>query len=428
MAADRRGWRPGGLANLAGLAGVLLLLVGLATGRPDVALLGVPGLLATLISRTGRTPDVLTAEPEAGPLEVVGGITSGVRVSGGEVAHVRASAPGHRKSEFVARVPEMGRTFELKLASRRTGPQATALADVRGYAGAWQHEPLTVGGSTRLVLPTATPLGRVPVPRRLRGLAGPRVSRRFGDGSELRDVHPFQPGDRLKRIDWRATARRSPNLDTLYVRRTFADAEAAVMLVVDSRDDVGPDVRTWSGFGERRVDEATSLDLARGAAASVAQTLVDRGDRVGLVDLGRNARPLAPAAGGRQLRRVLHGLALARPVGTPSRRVRPPQVPADAMIYLFSTMLDEPAADLVRTWRSLGHPVVVVDTLPDVHAVTQTSLAIAWRIVSMERQLRLDELTREHIPVVAWAAANRTEAIATLAALGRAAARQRDWR
>jgi uncharacterized protein (DUF58 family) len=428
MAPKAPSWRAVGPHEVV-VAGVVLLIVGLVGGRPDVALLGVPALLAAVFSLT-REPSLPQEIAEAvGEGEAIGGVASTVRVTGGEVAQVRASAAGHRNTEFVANVSKgQERQIVLRLASVRTGPQNTALVDVRGYDGVWEFGPQSVGGTRRLVLPASMRLGHVPVPRNLRGLAGPRVSRRFGEGSELRDVHPFTPGDRLKRIDWRATARRSPNLETLYVRRTFADAEAAVMLVVDSRDDIGPDVRTWRGFSEQRVDEATSLDLARHAAASVARALVEKGDRVGLVDLALEAWPLPPASGRRHLRRVLHGLALVHPVGDPSPRVRPPLVPADALVYLFSTVLDDAAAQLVRTWRSLGHPVVVVDTLPDVHPIREPYLAIAWRIVRMERQLRLDGLAREGVPVVRWAGSARSSAAASLDSLARVAARKRDWR
>lgn len=421
-------WRAVGLQAAAG-AGLVLFIIALALGRPDVALLGVPALLAALFGRTKPPSLPVTVREDAAATEAAGAIESSLRIGGGRTAQVRASAAGHRPAEFVVGVPEQGeRAIGLRLASVRTGPQVTAICDVRGHDGIWEHDLLSAGGTNRLVLPSATRLGHVPVPRRLRGLTGLRPSRRFGEGSEFRDVHPFAPGDRLKRIDWRTTARRSPNLDTLYVRRSFADAEAVAMLVVDSRDDVGPDLRTWRGFSERRVDEATSLDLARHAAASVARALVEAGDRVGLVDLGLEARPLPPASGRRHLRRVMHGLALARPLGPPRPTVRPPQVPADALVYLFSTVLDQAAVQLTRTWRSLGHPVVVVDTLPQVWPAGEPHLAIAWRIMRMERQQRLDELAREGVPIVRWAGSARSEAAASLDSIARAAARQRDWR
>ncbi len=429
MPSARPTWRPGSLPEAAAVAGVVLLIAGLAFGRPDIGLLGLPALLGAVFSRTKPPAAEQTVVEEPRDPASAGRVGSSVRIAGGEVAHVRVSASGHRRIEFVVPVPADGeRRIELELASVRTGPQETAVVDVRGYEGIWEQEPRSVGGTPRLVLPASLRLGGVPVPRTLRGLSGPRRSRRLGEGGELRDIHPFEPGDRLKRIDWRATARRSPNLETIYVRRTFADAEAAVVLVVDSRDEVGSDVRTWRRFGEQRVDEPTSLDLARNAAASIARALVEHGDRVGLVDLALDARPLPPATGRRQLRRIAHGLALAHPVGTPNLRVRPPQVPADALIYLFSTLLDDAAAHLVRTWRGLGHPVVIVDTLPDVRPVDEPSLAIAWRIVRMERQLRLDRLSQEGVPIVRWAGSARAEAIAGLDALARLAARKRDWR
>ena len=419
------GWRTVG-ARSASAAAVVLFILALALGRPDVGLLGVPALLAALFSRTSppTAPLTVTEEPAAPEPD---GIESVVRITGAEVAQLRASAPGHRTSEFVVAVPGE-RRLRLRLATERTGPQQTAVADVIGQQGSWEHALLSAGGSGRLVLPSSMRLGQVPVPRRLRGLTGLRPSRRYGEGSELRDVHPFAPGDRLKRIDWRTTARRAPNLDTLYVRRAYADAEAVAMLVVDSRDDVGPDLRTWRGFSEQRVDEPSSLDLARHAAASLAAALVETGDRVGLVDLGREARPLPPASGRRHLRRVLHGLALARPIGQPHPTVRPPQLPADALVYLFSTALDEAAPQLVRIWRSLGHPVVLIDTLPEVRPVAEPHLAIAWRILRMERRQRLDDLAREGVPVIRWAGSARSEAGTALEAIARAAARQRDWR
>ena len=422
-------WRAGGLHDAAAVAAVVLLIAGLALGRPDVALLGVPALLAAVFSRTRPPAAPRPAVEEPADAAAAGSVASTVRVSGEGLAHLRAWAAGHRRTEVVARVPAgEDRRIGIELASVRTGPQQTAIVDVRRHAGVWEYGPLTIGGSPRLVLPASMRLGGVPVPQNLRGLTGPRRSRRFGDGGELRDIHPFVPGDRLRRIDWRATARRSPNLDTLYVRRTFADGEAAVMLVVDSRDDIGADPRTWRRFGEQRVDEPTSLDLARHAAASIARALVEHGDRVGLVDLALDARPLPPASGRRHLRRILHGLALSHPVGEPGARVRPPQVSADALIYLFTTALDDASAQLVRTWRGLGHPVVVIDTLPDVRPISDPRLAIAWRVVRMERRLRLDRLAAEGVPVVRWAGSARVDAAAALDALARTAARKRDWR
>ncbi|WP_233275857.1 DUF58 domain-containing protein [Isoptericola variabilis] len=324
-------------ARAAGVAvGVVLLALGLLAGRADVALLGVPVVLGALW--TGRPGDPgagAPARPTVARLDTpdepaTAGELAGVLhldpPRGAELVHVRVAAPGHRPVEVV--LPARDRELPLRLAAVRTGPQPTFHADLRGVGagGSTGEPPRSVTAPDRLVLPAAMPLGRVPLPHRLRGLTGPHTSRRRGDGSELRDVHLFTPGDQVRRIDWRTTARRSPDLDELYVRRTYATAEATVVLVLDSRDDVGPDLAAWRGSGPQRVDEPTSLDLARHAAASVAAALVEGGDRVGLEDLGRRRRPAPP---GRRPPPPAPRPARAR-AEPPRRHPRPPAAPAPA--------------------------------------------------------------------------------------------------
>lgn len=437
------GWRPTSAHTAAVTVGILLLATSVLAGRADIALIGIPGLLAATWAHSSRPTTPLRADlhEPSGPT-TPGELTATLRLAAGpgegaDVVHLRITAPGHRTTHLTlaarpqnhAQRPAQGqaqdREVPLGLSSVRTGPQQTFTVDLRGSLhGTWEEEPTQVRAATRLVLPGAAPLGRLPLPRRLRGLTGPHSARRLGDGTELRDIHPFTPGDRLRRIDWRTTARRSPELDTLYVRRTYSTAEATAVLVVDSRDEVGPDVRTWRGYGIIRVDEPTSLDLARHAAASVATALVEAGDRVGLEDLARRRRPLPPSAGRRHLRRLVHGLALAHPKDPAEvHRVRPPQLPADAIVYLFTTLLDDDPLHLVRTWRTAGHPVVVIDTLPDVHPVIEGHLAIAWHIGRLEREDRIAALDVEGIPVVRWAGSQRDQAAVRFEALAHAARR-----
>ncbi|QAY71014.1 DUF58 domain-containing protein [Xylanimonas protaetiae] len=425
-----RTWRPTQAAAVTVAVGLAVLVGGVVTGQADVALVGVPLVLAVVLGRALRPAGTTTATFETGgPTEVPGLIEETLHLepaAGADVVHVRVFAPGHRPVEAV--VPAgPARDLTVRLASERTGPQRTFHVDARarGPLDGATEDAATARAADRLVLPEASRLGRVPLPSRLRGLTGPRTSRRLGDGAELRDVHPMAPGDRLRRVDWRATARISPSLESLHVRRTFATAEASAVLVIDSRDDVGPDLHTWRGTEPQRVDEPTSLDLARHAAASVAAALVDAGDRVGLEDLARRRRPLTPATGKRHLRRILHALALAAPVGDPTQRVRPPQVPTDAIVYLFTTLLDATPLALVEQWAERGIPVVVVDTLPAVRPVTEKHLRLAWRITTMERADRTRALEARGVPVLRWAGRERDQAAARFEVLVRSAERHR---
>ncbi|MGN7701269.1 DUF58 domain-containing protein [Cellulosimicrobium sp. 22601] len=390
------------------LLGTTLLALGVLLRRPDAALLGVAPLLGAVWGWTRRPHGPVTvrvvldvdAPPGTLAARTVADVPPGV-----ELLRLRALAPGGLVTERLVDATHGPRELTWRAPSARTGVTDTLRVDYAAYGpdGVEEQVARVAHGPRRLVLPRPRPLGRLPLASRLRGLSGPHTSRRPGDGTELRDVDAFRPGDRLRRIDWRATARRSPTLDTLYVRRTFGTAEATVVLVVDSRDEVAPDLATWSGVGAQRPDEATSLDLARHAAASVAQTVLADGDRVALDDLGRLARPVRAGGGRRHLRRVLHGLALARPVGDPSARLRPPQVPAGAAVYLFSTLLDDEAPRLARQWHDTGHVVVVVDVLPPVSlAEVDDHVATAWAVTRHERADRVDDLRERGIVVARW--------------------------
>ncbi|MGV8978239.1 MAG: DUF58 domain-containing protein [Cellulomonas sp.] len=424
------GWRRTSSTAGALAAGLLALLVGAATGRPEIAVLGVapvvaaawdlarrPGARAEVTVRRGRArlPDQglerVHHTPGSGPIDDAPG--SGrlrahvhVDVSDGTAAvRLRVGRAGSTTAEALVRV-DRARDITVTVATVRTGPQDLVRADVRvvGAGFASIDDPVSSDRQQVLLLPSALRLGPMPLPFRLRGLTGEHESQRPGDGGGLRDVHPFAPGDRLRRVDWRVTARRSPDLSELYVRRTFALADAVVMLVVDSRDDVGPDPATWSGFSPVRPQDATSLDLARQAAASIARDLVAAGDRVGLDDLGVRRRPVAPGGGRRQLDRIVHRLALIHPEGEPTVRLRAPQLPSGVLVVVFSTFLDDSAARAARSWRRSGHRVVAIDVLPRLRVgALNRRERLPLRLVLMERTDRLADLTAQGVELVPWA-------------------------
>ncbi|MET0789841.1 MAG: DUF58 domain-containing protein [Cellulomonas sp.] len=411
-------------ATAAGVVvGLALVVVGALLGRPDVAVLGAAPLVAGVWDwrrRPSVEPTVrLVASdvpPAAGTLradvvvEAPAGVVVGVRRGARELAEAWVRVDGTR-------------TLPLVVHTVRTGPQELAFVDAQGVGpgAASVSEPTPSVSRTALVLPAPRPLGELPLPPRLRGLTGGHESRRPGEGGGLRDVHPFAPGDRLRRIDWRVTARRAPDLHELYVRREHALAEAVVVLVVDSRDDVGPDPRTWRGSVPARAEDPTSLDLARQAAASAAEGYLGLGDRVGLDDLGALRRPLPPGGGRRQLDRIRHALALTRPEGDPLRRLRAPQVPSGALVLLFSTFLDDEAAVVAAVWRRAGHRVIAVDVLP---TLRENALGererLALRLIRLAREDRLADLADLDVELVTW----RDSPHISLASLARRAQRR----
>jgi len=419
------------------ILGFVLAALGILLQRFDLALMGIPPLLVTSVAGHSRPKGRTIGHFEAPVPNTNAGLPLTTEtnekyhlalpgVDNVDAVQVRVYSPGHRPTTLVTKPGNLGLTFD----SVRTGPHPTFTVQARGHGAfdLWQEQPWATVASETVGLPTNSPLGLMPAPARLRGLTGSRQSRRFGDGGDLRDIAPMRPGDSLRRVDWRATGRRSPELNQLYVRRTFSNAEGIAELVIDSRDDVGPDLETWRGSGDLRGDDLTSLDLARNAAASVAGALIATGDRVGLEDLAYQRRPVAAATGQRQLRRIQQALALSRPKGEPSKLLRPPRLPNDAVIYLFSTLLDDTPLTLASGWIDQGNVVIVIDTLPNVRTGRSANLAFAWRITQLERNLRLETLKAQGIPIVPWHSAGSVAPATEFAKVARAQAKTRGRR
>ena len=102
--------------------------------------------------------------------------------------------------------------------------------------------------------------------------AGNQVARARGEGIEFADLRPFTPGDRLRRINWRASARRGD----LWVNEAHPERNADIVLFLDV-------------FAEVRRSGPGTLDLAVGAAGSLAERYLRDKDRVGLVSFGASS-------------------------------------------------------------------------------------------------------------------------------------------
>ncbi|HEY9292100.1 MAG TPA: DUF58 domain-containing protein [Microlunatus sp.] len=404
------------------MVGVGLLMLGILTGRLQGAALAVAILLGTgwlWLRRPRRSGSVrLSARAETTSASRVGASVEWQPAVGADSLRVRVSAPGHRPVDALLATPtgDAGplRT-DISIRTARTGRRPIFTVD---HGERYGQQLLGTEGGTEgpmsiTVLPRPELLREVPLPYRLQGLTGPHDSRRAGDGNDLRDINLFTPGDRLRRIDWRVTARRNGGgygsggaaggITDLYVRRSYATADAAVMLVLDSRDEVGPDLTTWNDSSSIAEDDPTSLDHARAAALTLARRYLQAGDRVGLEDLGRMRRPMPPAGGQRQLQRLTMRIALAEPEGEPRVRQRPPRLPSGALIIICSTFLDDETAHLAQLWHGAGHRVLAVDVLPEPelkHAPQR--LLTAYRIIAMDREDRLINLSRSGVELIGW--------------------------
>ncbi|WP_460946737.1 DUF58 domain-containing protein [Okibacterium endophyticum] len=106
--------------------------------------------------------------------------------------------------------------------------------------------------------------------RRVRGLLDGEYRSIFqGKSHEFDDLRPYVPGDEIKDIDWKATARHGSPL----IKRYVATRKHSVLLVVDTG-------RNFSALGADGVPKRETAILAAGVMGYLA---VRHGDHVGLV-------------------------------------------------------------------------------------------------------------------------------------------------
>jgi uncharacterized protein (DUF58 family) len=278
-----------------------------------------------------------------------------------------------------------------------------------GPDGLRVHGPHLSVEMWRRVLPPVSLLPAGPLPPRPSGLVGVHRSPRPGDSTELRDIRPFQPGDQLRRVDWRVSLRASAATGVLtpHVREFHADADATLVLALDTRVDVGPEIGEWSfQLVGTAVRPNGSLDTAVRAATSLAASYLRQGDRVGLVDLGRPQLSLQPGAGSRQLLRLRHQLvSCSRSTGHAAKPVlRPQQAPSGALVIVFSPFLDDAILEVMATTARRGTRVLAMDLLPErlVPAARERYGRAVPQILLAEHAVRLETLRQHGIPVMRW--------------------------
>jgi uncharacterized protein (DUF58 family) len=149
--------------------------------------------------------------------------------------------------------------------------------------------------------------------RRVAGqLAGDYRSFLLGDGSELAQVRPYEPGDDVRRIDWNVTARTGEP----HVRVQVAERVMVTWLLLDTSPSM------TFGTADRR-----KADVAEGAALAVGHVATRRGNRLGVLTFGDgNPRTLPSRQGRAGLLGLLtalrdDGADAASPAGPPRGRV-----------------------------------------------------------------------------------------------------------
>jgi len=136
--------------------------------------------------------------------------------------------------------------------------------------------------------------------------AGRHASNLPGVGLEFAQYRGYQPGDDLRRVDWKLLARS----DRFFVREAEADTALPVRIALDG-----------SASMAHEEDGITKFDVARRIAAALAEVAIRHGDLASLAVMNDDAAIVPPSRDRRQLDRIIGTLDRATPTGSLPRRV-----------------------------------------------------------------------------------------------------------
>ncbi len=379
------------------------LLAALVLGRPELVALTAPFLFALGVGLALATPARFTADVQVEPRAVEGDeVDARITLSAqGPVDRLDLYLPVPDGVEVVAGDPALAlrlkagetRELELTLAARRwgahrVGPLYVRTRDALGLLVAEGIFPQT---PELRVYPSEESLRRILPPRETQVFAGSEVSRRKGEGIEFADVRPWAPGDPLKRVNWRASARRSE----LWVNESHPERNTDVILFVDS-------------FAEARHGERGTLDLAVRATATLADAYIRRRDRVGLISFGGILRWLAPGMGLVQLYRIVDALLDTEIVlsyyWSDIDLIPPRTLPPNALVVALSPLLDGRSVEALLDLRARGFDLAVVDVspVPFTQRPRQSLDALAYDIWTLRRDALRHRLQRSGVAVAEW--------------------------
>jgi len=373
-----------------GAAGALCAVV---LGEPALAALGAPFAVAAAAGLAlARDPGVrvtATAAPDrlleddraviayelsagAGTswLELRAALPAGVVADPDAAARVLQLAPGER------------RRVEVPVRAARWGGHLAGGARVRAtdVVGAVWFSGVAEAGAALRVLPGIERLRTLVAPARTQAAVGARRSRVRGEGLELAEVRPWVPGDQIRRLHWRATARRGAP----YVADRHPERSADVLIFVDT-------------FADVPAGRESALTLAVRAAAGLADAHLRARDRVGVVAFGGVVNWLAPGSGVTHALRITDALASSEVVMSYVARnvaaVPPAVLPARALVLAITPLLDERGARALLDLCARGHDLAVIEI--DALALIGERRDAAMRLWALRRaamRARLAEL------------------------------------
>jgi uncharacterized protein (DUF58 family) len=241
------------------------------------------------------------------------------------------------------------------------------------------------------VYPRGETLERMLRPMETQAFSGNQVARSRGEGIEFADLRPFTPGDRVRRVNWRATARRG----VPWVNEAHPERNSDVVVFLDT-------------FAEARRADTGTLDLGVRAAAALAAHYLKEKDRVGLVSFGGVLNWLTASGGPTQLYRIVDSLLdaeIALSYAWKDLDVLPARtLPPRALVIALSPLLDERAVGALLDLRARGFDLAVLEVspFPFVEEGPTETDQLAYRLWRLRREGLRSRYAARGVAIAEW--------------------------
>ncbi len=254
-----------------------------------------------------------------------------------------------------------------------------------------------------MVLPMAPRVKRVVIRTRVTRIYSGNIPARLdGSGVDFLGLREYQPGDSLRIINWRVSARYP---QALFSNEYEQERAADVGIILDARLQVN-----------RLGTNLTLFEHSILAAAALSNAFLASGNRVGLLIYGQYINWTIPAYGKLQRERISQALACAAPgdnqaftsMYIPSRLF-----PANSQLVFVSPLQTDDVQPLLRL-RARGYALIVICPNAvrfEMDLMSKTNLSQskqaetmrqAARILAMRRHITLQRLRHAGVQIVDW--------------------------
>lgn len=259
---------------------------------------------------------------------------------------------------------------------------------------------------TDMLLPAAASIQIRPAIRKFKAISlrprstlhspGSIPARLGGSGTDFYGIREYQPGDPLRSLDWRLTARHPFKFFT----KEFEQEEIAdIGLILDGRQNM-----------EMQIGDESLFEHGVSTTASLAEMFLHQGHRISLLVVAKRLTMAFPGYGKIQLNRVLGCLSKARiesgeRVSANLDFLPIRMFPSHSLIIVISPLAADDLSFYQRL-RAYGYQVMLIspDPLDFLHSALDQDIntRLAIRTVRLERRLLLDRIARLRIPVINW--------------------------